>query len=450
VNHPLVGGGCRIGEYGMGSIEEMLAVAEATAERFVSAVASGVEADARALCTEAGWEGGDTRVYGLVRQAQRKGLVLDLFGEPHKLANRAAQQVVLSHPSRSRPLGDVWLLLEDAGDGWLVVGATKLRPHAALFLWKALGGTLSLVDLDRSARGEAWAEAIVASLNEGVVPELPFGSEMLATRLQADGVSIKPLQSVELLAVSRAAVGFQFTTPEDSLGYAVWLVLSLSTREPAVVAANQFLGLERLFTGVEVTWPHEDPDRPGLAIPGYEDPSDPAGARLSLEGVLRSVLVGAGIDPAGLPEGDPRRAAIGELFASLRRIAPRHGELVSDTSLEAAASALQPNPDAPVPLGLPPELQQQLELALESIQQRTPPGAAGSAARTEEAAALMETQGTELVSALFQAIFKDINPQAVALTSLQQSEDADGKPVLRAIVDPAAQLGDVMGGFDEE
>jgi len=434
----------------MSSIEEMLAAAAVTAEGFVVSTASGDEEAARAFCTDVGWEGGDTRVYGLVRQVQRKGLVLDLLGEPHKLANRAAQQVVLSHPSRSRPLGDLWLLLEDAGKGWRVVGATKLRHHAALFLWKAMDGTLSLVDLDRSARGDTWAESILVSLHDGVVPELPFGSELLSQRLQVDGVTVTPLQSVELLAVSRAAVGFRFTTPEDSLGYEVWLVLSLSTREPAVVAATQFLGLEWLFTGVEVNWPHEDPERPGMAIPGYEDPSDPEGARLALEGVLRSVLVGAGVDPAGLPEGDPRRAAIGELFASLRRIAPRHGERVSDTSLEAAAAALEPNPEAPVPLGLPPDVQQQLELALESIQQRTPPGAAGSAARTEEAAALMETQGAQLVSALFQAIFKDINPQAVALTTVQQSEDAEGRPVLRAIVDPAALLGDVTGGFDEE
>ncbi len=434
----------------MGSIEEMLAAATATAEQFVSLVASGDETAVQALCTEAGWEGGDSRVHGLVRQAQRKGLVLDLMGEPHKLGSRAAQQIVLSHPNRPRPLGDLWLLLEDAGDGWMVVGATKLRTHAALFLWDALGGTLSVVALDRSVRGDQLAEAVLASLNENVVPDLPVGSDLLEKRLRVPDVSVKLLRSVELLAVSRAAVGFQFTTPDDSLGHEVWLVLSLSVAEPVVVAATPFLSLEQLFTGVEVSWPHEDPDRPGMAIPGYEDPSDPEGARLALEGVLRSVLVGAGVDPAGLPEGDPRREAIGKMFAHLRRLAPRDGESLLDTSLEAAASALEPNPAAPMPLGLPADVQAQVERALAAIQERVPDGAVGSGARSEEAAAFMQTQGAELVSALFQSVFKDINPRGVSMARLERSEQPDGTAGLRAVVDPAELLGDVSGGFDTE
>ena len=434
----------------MSSIEAGLAAAGAAAAQFVSLVAAGEEAPVRALCTEDGWEGGDTRLYGFVRQAQKKGLVLDLMGEPRKLANRAAHLVVLSHPSRPRPVGDLWLLLEAHDEVWKIVGATKLRPHAGLFLWKGLGGTLSVTELERSSRGDTWAASILASLEAGVVPELPFGSDLLAERLNTLDVSIKCLQSVELLPVSRAAVGFRFTTPEDSLGYDVWLVLSLSTREPTVVAATEFLGLEVLFTGVEVDFPTEDPDRPGFAIPGYERPTDPDGARLALEGVLRGILVGAGVDPAGLPEGDPRREAIGELFASLRRLAPRDGESLADTSLAAAADALQPNPDAPVPLQMPPEVQVQVEQALDAIQQRTPAGRSGDVARSEEAAAFMQTQGAELVSAIFESFFKDINPKGVDLAKLQESVDDEGKPVLRAIVDPSVLLGDVTGGFDDD
>mgnify|MGYP000265035176 FL=1 len=434
----------------MSSIEAALAAATATAERFVALVAEGNEDGVRALCTEAGWEGGDTRVYGLVRQAQRKGLVLDLFGEPRKLANRAAQLVVLSHPARPRPLGDLWLLLEDAGEGWLVVGATKLREHAGLFLWKALGGTLALADLDPSPRGDAFAANVLASLQEGVVPELPFGSELLSERLQAEGVSVKALRSVELLPVSRAAVGFGFTTPDDSLGYDVWLILSLSSREPTVVGATEFLGLEPLFKAVEVDWPHEDPDRPGHAIPGYEDPTDPEGGRVVLEGILRSILVASGADPSGLPEDDPRRKAIGELFAGIRRMAPREGEDPHDTSLDAMVEAMQPNPDAPMPLQLPPEVQERVALALESIEARTPDGPAGDEARSEEAVAFVQTQGAELVSGIFQAFFEGINPQGVKLTTLEQRVGEDGQPELRAIVDPAELLGDISGGFDEE
>jgi len=434
----------------MSSIEEALGAAAETAAQFVALVAAGDEAAVRSVCTEAGWERGDTRVYGLVRQAQRKNITMDCLGEPKKLANRAAQLVVLSIPSRPQPVGDFWLLLEEAGEGWKVAGATKLREHAGLFLWKALDGTLSLAELPRSERGEAWAEGVLASLQSGVAPELPFGSELLAERLQPPGVVVKGLRSVELLPVSRAAVGFQFSTPEDSLGYEVWLVLSLSSREPSVVAATEFLGLERLFTAVEVDWPHEDPHRPGHAIPGYEDPNDPAGARLALEGVLRSILAGTGIDPKGLPEDDPRREALGRLFASLRKMAPREGEDPLDTSLAAAAEALEPNAEAPVPLGLPPAMQEQMSAAFEQIQQRVPDGPAGERARREEAVAFLQTQGGDLVSGLFQAFFDTVKPEGVNLTQLQGSVSEDGQPILRAIVDPAQLLGDISGGFDEK
>lgn len=437
----------------MSSIDAALAAARATAERFVALVAAGVEDDVRALCTESGWEGGDTRVYGLVRQAQRKGLVLDLLGPPRKLAARAAQLVVLSHPSRPQPLGDLWLMLEETEAGWRVVGATKHRAHAGLFLWGALPAALALADLSPSARGDAWLAPILSTLAGGVVPELPESpraSELLSQRLQADDVSVKALRSVELLPVQRAAVGVQFTTPDDSLGYEVWMVLDLNPGTPAVLGATEFLGLEQLFTAVDVDWPHEDPDRPGHAIPGYEDPTDPEGARLALEGTLRSILVATGADPDGLPEGDPRREAIGRLFASLRRMAPRPGEDPTDTSVAAAQPAMVPNPDAPVPLQLPEDVRQQVVLALESIEARTPAGPAGAVARHEEAQAFLQTQGAELVSGLFQAFFAGINPTGVSLTTLEETTGPDGEPKLRAIVDPAALLGEIGGSFDEE
>ena len=60
----------------MSAIEAQLAAATAAAEQFVAAVASGVEEPVRALCTEQGWDGGDSRVSGLVRQAQRKGSII--------------------------------------------------------------------------------------------------------------------------------------------------------------------------------------------------------------------------------------------------------------------------------------------------------------------------------------------------------------------------------------
>jgi hypothetical protein len=138
------------------------------------------------------------------------------------------------------------------------------------------------------------------------------------------------------------------------------------------------------------------------------------------------------------------------MFAQLRRMAPRDGESLIDTSLEAAASALAPNPAAPVPLGLPADVQERVEQALASIQERVPAGMAGQSARSEEAVAFMQTQGAELVSAIFQSIFKDINPRGIQLARLESTEAADGTTSLRAIVDPAEFLGDVSGGFDTE
>jgi hypothetical protein len=75
---------------------------------------------------------------------------------------------------------------------------------------------------------------------------------------------------------------------------------------------------------------------------------------------------------------------------------------------------------------------------------------AGQSARSEEAVAFMQTQGAELVSAIFQSIFKDINPRGIQLARLESTEAADGTTSLRAIVDPAEFLGDVSGGFDTE
>jgi hypothetical protein len=430
--------------------EAALMAAQTAVDGFIAAVAQKDESQARLCCTEQGWDGGDTRVDGLVRQALRKGLVLDRFGQPHKLGPRAAVMVVLSHPSRPQPLGDLWLLLELLDGDWKIVGATKHRPHAALFLWKALPGSLAFADLEPSDRADAFGATVLASLQQGVVPELPFGAELLAQRLQPENVSVRALKSAGLVAVQRAVVGFQFTTPEDSLGYDVWLVLSLSDREPRVIGATEFVGLEQLFTALDVDWPHEDPARPGTAIPGYDDPTDPAGARLALEGVLRSVLAATGADPAGLPEDDPRREALGRLFASLRRMAPREGESPVDTGVPAAAEALEPNPDAPLPLALPPDVQAQVDAALEAIQQRTPTGIVGAQAMGEERQAFIQTHGANLVSGLIEAVFKELNPQNVRFTKLEETTTEDGRPQLRAIVDPAELLGDVTGGFDEE
>jgi len=421
----------------MTTIEQDLAAARAVAEAFVSAATSGDEAAAVALCTDSGWQGGDSPVRGLYMQSHKKGLVLDPMGQPRKLGGRAAQRIVLSHPSRPRPLGDLWLLL-DNDEGWTIVGATKIRQHAGLFLWKALRGDLSVADLDRSERGDALAESIATELRKGVVPELSLGSDLLREYL-VDDATVTVLRSVELLQLQRAAIGFRIQAPGDDFGDEVWLVLDTGPSIPRVIHAGGYLGQEPLFTGVEVDWPQEDPERPGRALSEIENPMDPLGGRIVLEETVRQILVASGADPAGLSEDDPRAAMIGELFAAIRRMAPQPGERPGDTSLQAVGRAAEPTPEAPMPLSLPPDVQQSVETAIKVLQEKKK--LTGEISKEDERK-FVEQHGAALVSGVFEALFQTTNPTGTPLTEL--TVDETGAP--RARIDPMVLLGDVLKG----
>jgi hypothetical protein len=421
-----------------------LAAARAVAERFASAAAAGDKTAARLACTEAGWEDGDSPVRGLFMQASKKGLVLDPMGEPRKLGKRASQRIVLSHPKAPRPLGDLWLLLaegptETGAVEWRVVGATKLRPHVGLFLWGHLGGTLSVADLERSEAAETWAEEVLTGLQDGVIPDIEHGSDLLKQRLQPDDVSVTTLKSAALPEIHRAAVGFRFTTPDDDLGYDVWLILGTATRDLAVVHAAEFLTQERLFHGIDVDWPHEDQQQPGRALVGTTAPGDAETGRIVLEELVRKLLVAAGADPAGLPEDDPRREKIGELFAALRRMAPRKGE-------DPTAPPTPADPDAPTPLQLQPEVEERLREALDKLQQRKPDDTGRSAEQ-----GFAEDHGAELVGSIFSALFKMSNPKGIPLVVPEAAPDAaPGETKVRMKIDPMAILGDALSEAAEE
>ncbi len=420
--------------------DPVLDAAKATVTAFTTAAASGEEAAARNACTDAGWQDGDSPVRGLYMQSHKKGLVLDLMGSPRKLGTRAAQWVVLSHPSRPKPLGDLWVLLED-DDGWRIVGATKLRPHVGLFLWGHLPGALSIADMERSADGDRWAEGVLKSLQAGEVPAFAEGTDLLQSRLKPDNVTVATLRSVSLPEIHRAGVGFRFTTPDDDLGYDVWLILDTATREFPVVHATEFLGIEPLFFGIDVNWPQEDPDHPGRALSGIENPVDPEGGRIVLEELLRKVLVAAGADPQGIPDDDPRAAQIGQIFAALRRMAPRPGE-------DPTAPPVPTDPDAPMPLQLAPEAQQQVMAALEAIQAKAGTDTDGRPPSQE----FLQDHGAVLVSSIFSALFRDMNPKAIQLTIPEPAPPrADGTPGgKRATIDPAALLGEIFPADPEE
>lgn len=425
----------------MMTIEQDLAAVRTVAEAFILAASAGDEAGAVALCatsdgSDDGWQAGDSPVRGLYMQSFRKGLVLDLMGEPRKLGGRAAQRIVLSHPSRPRPLGDLWLLLEKT-EGWSIAGATKIRQHAGLFLWNALRGPLSVADLDRSERGDALAESVASALRSGVVPDLSAGSELLREYL-VDDAAVSVLRSVELLQLQRAAIGFRIQSPGDDFGDEVWLVLDLGPNIPRVIHAGGYLGLEPLFTGVEVDWPQEDPAHPGRALSSIENPMDPQGGRIVLEETVRQILVASGADPAGFSEDDPRAAMVGELLAAIRRMAPQPGERPGDTSLQSGEAALKPTPEAPAPLSLPPDVQEQVETTIRVLQEKQK--LTGKLSREDERA-FVEQHGAALVSGIFEALLQTTNPSGKPYTELKVEE---GVPHAR--IDPMALLGDVLKG----
>lgn len=398
------------------------AAAGALAARFIDAAASGAESDAERLCTASGWAEGDSPVRGLFMSIAKKGLVVDLMGEPRMLGHRAAQLAVLSHPRAPRPLGDIWILLESDADTWRIVGSSKLRNVVGLFLWDRVPGHVAWRTLPPSERAEDWAAPVTASLHFGDTPNV--GSELFQTRLEVDDIIITPLDSVELAAAGRGAAGWRFTTPTDSIGFDVWVILDLSVTPPEPVRALEFPGLETLLDGLDLDWPHEDPDEPGRALTPEERPSDPAGGAAVLESLLRRSIAQSGVDPEGDgPEAEQAR----ELLSFVHRMVPKGAPVP-----EPGTAARQ--------VVLPPALQAALT---ESVQKLVDDGVAGPGELKVDKD-FVENHGGALVGGLFAAVLGDALPPAVELTVPVENTDPDGPQVVKLTAEPRRLLEQMM------
>ena len=391
---------------------------------FLEAASTGHETGARSACTEDGWSAGDDPVRGLFMGISRKGLVADVMGPPRVFAHRAAQLVVLSHPASPRPLGDVWLLLESDRGIWRIVGASKLRNVVGLFLWNRVPGHLSWKTLPPSDRIDEWAAPVTASLHLGDMPD--FGQSEFQTRLAVEDVIITPLDPVELAAAQRAAAGWRFTTPSDRIGYDVWIILDLSVSPPEPLRALEFPGLETLLDGLDLAWPHEDPDEPGRALTPEERPTDPAGAAAILESLLLRSMENAGVDK---DDDSPAAEQARKMLSYIHRMVP--------------AGAPAPQPDtAARNLVLPPALQSAIG---ESVQRLVDEGvAAPGELRVDKE--FVENHGGALVGGLFAAVLGDALPPAVELTVPVEGADPDGPQVVKLTAEPKKLLHDLITG----
>lgn len=408
----------------MERVDPLDEAARAAATAFTTAALAGDEDGAQAACTEPGWAEGDDPVRGLFRGITKKGLAFELMGPPRRFAGRAAQLGVLSHPKAPRPLGDLWLLLENGGDTWRIVGASKNREVVGLFLWGKAPGDLSWRTLPESEPAETWAAPVTAALWLGDPPPIEGG--LFETRLQTDELIITPLPSRGIEAAGRAAAGWQFTTPTDSVGYDVWVVLDTTVSPPEPLRAVEFLGLEPLLMGLDLDWPHEDPDAPGRALTPEERPRDPVGGAAVLENLLRKSMAKDGVDPDG--EG-PQSAEARELIGFLRRMVPKGSPMP-----EPGTAARQ--------VVLPPALQAALG---QSVQKLVDEGVAGPGELRVDKD-FVEQHGGALVGGLFAAVLGDALPPAIELTVPVENPDPDGPKVIRLTAEPRTLLQQLVAG----
>ncbi len=347
----------------------------ALANAFCAACAASDEAAARTTATVSGW----AAAQGLFRQVTRKGLNVSAFGASFRAENRAVVQVVLSHPDRPRPLGDLYLLMENT-DGLAIVGVVKPHAHASMFLRGVVDGHTTPAELPASESAEAWAALVMTEVAMGTPPAgLP--SE-LAERLAAD-TAPELAGSASLAVANRSAVGFRFADGTD-----IWVVLG---EDNTPLRTGFGLSFDLLLSGVELSFPEEG--RPPEAAEEVSATERDARIRQTVTDAIRAL----GID--ALPADDPRREA-GERMQAL-----------VDAALNARAEA---DPKAPTPeaktFDLPPKMKEAVEryMASEIVAGRLKPGEIG----VDEA--FIRAHGAGLTGALITGFFEQAAPKGLA------------------------------------
>jgi hypothetical protein len=410
----------------MEEIDPVVEAARAAAAAFTNAALAKDEAAAKAACTEDGWSQGEDPARGLFYAVTKKGLVADRMGPPTKFGSRATQLCVLSHPKAPKPLGDLFLLLEDVDGQWKVVGATKHRPVVGLFLWGHIPGHLSWRDLDADPAAEAWAAGTGAALEAGISLDPTPGHDLLGQRVAVDDVAVTRLENVGLPEAKRAAVGWRFTTPEDAVGYDVWIILDTSTTPPEALRSVEFMSLAELLRDLDLDWPHEDPEQPGRALTAEERPTDPRGAAAVLEGLLRRTLDKEGVDLDG--EGE-RAAQARELLGFIRKMIPKGQE-----PLPEGAAARQ--------VVLPPGFDKALQ---KSVQGLVDQGVAGPGTLRIDKD-FIQQHGGALVGGLFGALLADTLPPAVEITVPIENPEPGGPQVVTLQAEPQKLLQQLVAG----
>lgn len=449
----------------MQDYETRRAAAEAAAQALTQAAATQDEAAAKAACTEEGWEDGASPCRGLFRQVTKKGLNFDTLGEAHVFRSRAAQWATLSRPDQDRPLGDLWILLEDIDGAWKVQGATKQRPHVGLFLEQAITATVSVADLPPSADADAWLSPRFDALASGQDPEIDDPSGHLDRLRAPEGVSIEPIQSIHLAAVHRAAAGLRFTDPGDAYGGRdAWFVLDVSATPPTLVAVRPWLSLESLLTDLDVAWPKEDMERPGERLTLAASAGVATGdARDRLRAALAEALATRNGE---LDANDPRAQVSDQLMGMVDEILeaqaggpsskPRSTTAPSPATVTVAAAASpapsadapsgRPPPPAPAggrPLTLPPALEQAMQGFID--EQSRAGNIEGDQVKVDSA--FMRDHGPKLVGKLLAGFFQEVMPKDLELELPVRAPegqapptDDEGRP-MKVKVD----LGDIFG-----
>ncbi|MBL8616132.1 MAG: hypothetical protein JNM72_11025 [Deltaproteobacteria bacterium] len=318
--------------------EAALAVALA----WTTAATAGDEAAARAATAPSRWDRGEDQLADLYQQVARKGLIIEPLGIPHLCGARGAQHATLSRAGLGRPLGDLYLLLEDAGGAWALTGATKVRPQVALVLGGTIDASAGPDALPASEPALRWAalfliEQALGATSAGATPP----AELTEAATAGPGVA---LRAVRLPATQRHAVELRFG--EGDQARAVWVLLEGPDDALVATDARRRLRWEALLRGLELRWP-TDPSEVTSASAAL----GPDELRAFIRGTMQAAMDEALAEAGDLPAEDPRRTAPTEIMKLLDAAlgaAPLGLDALVASLRSAPASAATPAPASTV------------------------------------------------------------------------------------------------------
>ncbi|MFM2248985.1 MAG: hypothetical protein RL071_5060, partial [Pseudomonadota bacterium] len=271
----------------------------AAALAWTTAATAGDEAAARAATAPGRWDRGEDLLSDVFRQVASKGLIIEPLGIPHICGARAAQHATLSREGLGRPLGDLYLLLEDTGAAWALSGATKVRPQVALVLGGTVDASAGPAALPPSEPALRWAALFLIEQALGAPGAAAPPAELTEAATAGPGVA---LRAVRLPATQRHAVELRFG--EGDAARAVWVLLEGPDEALVATDARRRLRWEALLRGLELRWPADPAEAPSAsAALGPEE------LRAFIRGTMQAAMDEALAEAGDLPAEDPRRTA---------------------------------------------------------------------------------------------------------------------------------------------